>query len=71
MRTFRQDLDGALVSSEADVLEAIPDQVVPTSASQSGLISRALASVDMGLHISCIYRLFTEKMARLRIQKTS
>jgi hypothetical protein len=48
LRTFRQDLAGALVSTEADVLTAIPDQVVPASASQSGLISRALADVDMG-----------------------
>ena len=43
-----RDLAVALVSTEAAVLAAIPGQVVPASASKSGLISRALADVDMG-----------------------
>jgi hypothetical protein len=47
LRTFRPDLDDALVSDESDILAAMTDQVIHSAAAPSGLVSRALTGVDM------------------------
>jgi len=47
LRTYRADLDNALVDSEALVVGAAPDLLIPKQPWASALVARALADVDM------------------------
>ena len=47
LRTYRLDLDDALVESETSVLGAAPDLLIPKQPWASALVARALSDVDM------------------------